>query len=86
MPVICSEHVGAGAMIRYWGAGMVYSSDSTDDLYATLHHFISNPSAWHAMQLGAMALKPQLQPDVAGAHIASVLCNQPSSSPWYQTI
>lgn len=90
VPVICSDRVGAGAVIEKWRCGVIFTSEDVSDLACKLNDVINAPEYWAKMRLAARNAGAALEPDVAGRYMFDVLRDdlsnamQPKPScPWY---
>lgn len=91
VPVICSNRVGAGAVVEKWQCGAVFTSEDVPDLERKLTEFVSAPESLAKMRLAARNAGSVLEPEVAGRYMFDVLradrlgTKQPKPSrPWYE--
>jgi len=91
VPVICSNRVGAGAVVEKWQCGAIFASEDVPDLTRKLTEFVSAPESLAKMRLAARNAGTALEPEVAGCYMFDVLrddsldTKQPKSScPWYE--
>jgi glycosyltransferase involved in cell wall biosynthesis len=88
VPVICSDRVGAGAVVAHWGAGVVYCSADPLALANTLAMLARDKMRLEPMRAAARAAARCLTPAVAGAYMrdaiasAGGLAGRPVN-PWY---
>lgn len=90
VPVICSDKVGAAAIIEKWRCGTVFESENVVDLCRRLKQCMSG-EAMIAMRRAANEAGTVLAPEVAGKYmyevINSVKCDERSVRPvcpWYE--
>lgn len=88
VPVVCSDRVGAGAIVKKWGCGSVYRQDVADALFDTLFSFVSDSDLRRKMRVAALNIRASLAPTIAGTYMANVLenyrLNLPKPiNPWY---
>ncbi|MEC5159792.1 MULTISPECIES: glycosyltransferase family 4 protein [unclassified Janthinobacterium] len=91
VPVICSDRVGAAAVLRRWPCGAVFASESVAQLADCLRACADSPERLAAMRTAAAAAGAALEPRVAGRYMYQVLSLAPGaaaptkpSSPWYE--
>jgi glycosyltransferase involved in cell wall biosynthesis len=90
VPVICSNRVGAGAIIGKWQCGSIFTSENESDLERKLTDIIVAPEALANMRLAARKVSAVLDPELAGHYMCEVLSQNSSvskqiipSCPWY---
>ncbi|WP_157742031.1 glycosyltransferase family 4 protein [Pseudomonas sp. NS1(2017)] len=88
VPVICSDQVGARALVEKFGAGAVFDAENTQALASLLNSLSANPERLLAMRAGARLAAAAIQPDVAASYMLAVLRAKPEdkaaiASPWY---
>lgn len=90
VPVICSNRVGAGAVVDKWRCGAIFASEDVCDLEHKLNEFVAVPESLGNMRLAARNAGAALDPAVAGRYMFDVLRDSvfsvmPSKScPWYE--
>lgn len=90
-PVICSNRVGAAAVVEKWKCGATFSSENVSSLEDTLKEIVFSPSLIKKMRHAARSAATSLEPDVAGRYMFDVISGgannatqiQPSC-PWYE--
>ena len=89
VPVLCSDRVGAGAMLTHLGCGEVFDLDDEGvHLSELLWRLVKEPDHLLALKRGAQTAAPKLEPSVAGRYMADVLQSGLRGSPkpicpWY---
>lgn len=86
VPVICSNRVGAGAVVKKWQCGAVFNSEDASDLERSLSEFINKPESLAGMRRAAWNAGTALEPGVAGRYMADALnadLQAKPSCPWY---
>ena len=90
VPVICSNRVGAGAVVEKWQCGAVFASEDVLDLERILRELVIAPESLAKMRLAARNASAVLAPEVAGRYMFDVLSQSPvdlaqtsPSCPWY---
>ena len=88
VPVICSDRVGAGAVIAKWQCGAIFSSEDTMDLAMQLQRFIDEPELLDRCGQAAIAAAGLLLPEVAGSYMFNVVSQSnflsaANGCPWY---
>jgi glycosyltransferase involved in cell wall biosynthesis len=73
VPVICSDRVGAGALVRRWGCGLVYAADALDGLVDALRTMATDAARRAQMRGACEAARHCLDPAVAGRYLAEVM-------------
>ncbi|MDD4905028.1 MAG: glycosyltransferase [Methylobacter tundripaludum] len=91
VPVICSNRVGAGAVVEKWQCGVIFASEDVPDLACKLNDLVSAPESLAKMRLAARNAGEALDPGVAGRYMFDVLrdnlsnaMQSKSSCPWYE--
>lgn len=93
VPVICSNRVGAGAVVEKWKCGAIFASEDVSDLERKLNQIIIAPESLVKMRLAARNARAILDPEVAGRYMCDVLRDdalhtmqqeQKPSCPWYE--
>lgn len=88
VPVICSDQVGARALVERYGAGVVLDSNDPNALESIITALYADPARLQAMRAATLHAAAAIQPDVAAAYMLAVLQASPQSkatiaSPWY---
>lgn len=90
VPVICSNRVGAGAVVEKWQCGAIFASEDVSDLERKLNEVVVAPESLAKMRLATRNASAALDPEVAGRYMFDVLRNgtlsakhQKPSCPWY---
>lgn len=88
VPVVCSDQVGAGAIIEKFGAGAQFASGDAQALAALLAKLASDRSGLQAMREGAAKAATAIQPGIAAAYMLAVIRAPHESkslipTPWY---
>jgi glycosyltransferase involved in cell wall biosynthesis len=73
VPVVCSDYVGAGAVVEKWGCGILYSSNKENALYDALFMLITNSEQRKIMADITLNVRKTLTPDVAGEYMFKVI-------------
>lgn len=91
VPVICSNRVGAGAVVEKWRCGAIFASENVSDLEGKLKEFISAPEHLEKMSLAARNAGASLDPELAGCYMFNVISKgltvttqTKPSCPWYE--
>ena len=91
VPVICSNRVGAGAVVEKWRCGAIFASEDVSDLESKLNEIVVAPESLAEMRLATLNASATLDPEVAGRYMFDVLKNdalnatqQKPSCPWYE--
>ncbi|MGR9013561.1 MAG: glycosyltransferase family 4 protein [Gammaproteobacteria bacterium] len=88
VPVVCSNRVGAGAVIQKWRCGAIFASEDALDLESKLNAFVNAPERLAKMRLAACNAGTALEPDAAGRYMSDRLRSDPwksqPSCPWYE--
>lgn len=91
VPVICSDHVGASAVIEKWKCGAIFASEDESKLSIKLKELLLAPALLNNMRLAASKAGASLDPKVAGQYMFDII-NQDSvgvgrlkkpECPWY---
>lgn len=86
VPVICSDCVGAGAVIKKWHCGVIFASEDVADLTYQLNTLIFAPDSLLNMRVAAQQAAAVLDPEVAGRYMFDILKQTTPathSCPWY---
>jgi glycosyltransferase involved in cell wall biosynthesis len=88
VPVVCSDRVGAGAVVKKWRCGLVYRSSDRGALQSMLLTMTGNRAQLEQMRLAAVTAGLTLTPQIAAAYMLQALQNgeQPAHQlpcPWY---
>jgi len=92
VPVICSNQVGASAIISKWLCGTTFVSGDASDLAFKLEGLLQNKERFKSMRTAAKMASYSLEPKVAGQYMFDII-NQNSiadslrkkiESPWYE--
>jgi glycosyltransferase involved in cell wall biosynthesis len=92
VPVICSNEVGASAVIDKWKCGTTFVSEDVSDLVSSLEYLIKNPDQLNNMRIAARKAAVSLEPKIAGQYMVDII-NQKSlpirmqkqvECPWYE--
>jgi glycosyltransferase involved in cell wall biosynthesis len=86
VPVICSDCVGAGAMLEKWHCGIIFASEDVADLASKLNTLVSAPESLLKMRVAAQQAAAILEPEVAGRYMFDILrqtAPATPSCPWY---
>ena len=92
VPVICSNQVGAGAVIEKWGCGTIFLSENQADLVCKLEDLMIHPERLYDMRLAASKAGKSLNPKHAGQYMFNIisqdtmqtLVRKKNESPWYE--
>jgi glycosyltransferase involved in cell wall biosynthesis len=83
VPVICSDCVGAGAVVEKWQCGVIFASENVADLASKLNTLVSAPDSLLKLRVAAQQAAAVLDPEMAGRYIFDVLRNNAPDCPWY---
>jgi glycosyltransferase involved in cell wall biosynthesis len=91
VPVICSDQVGAGAVIEKWQCGTIFASEDVSDLVCKLHDLLLNPARMNEMRLAARKAGASLDPQMAGQYMFDIISQNIKAAcarkkpecPWY---
>ncbi len=88
VPVLCSNRVGAGAIVKRWGCGSVYRIDIPDALYDLLSQLARDSAMRGEMKSAALLVRTRLLPHVAADYMARAIVSCSSNlpkpkNPWY---
>jgi glycosyltransferase involved in cell wall biosynthesis len=90
VPVVCSNRVGAGAVVEKWQCGAIFTSEDVSDLEHKLTEIVFAPESLAKMRLATQNASAVLEPEVAGRYMFDVLgddtqgaMQQKLSCPWY---
>lgn len=92
VPVICSNQVGAGAVVEKWQCGAIFASEDESDLAIKLKELLLDPLLLNNMSLAASKAGSFLDPKVAGRYMADVISQDFVAAamrtipvcPWYE--
>ena len=91
VPVICSNRVGAGAIIDKWQCGDVFISEDSLDLERVLNKLIISSDTLENMRIAAHNVNTILAPEVAGRYMYDIISDESigvtkkaPSCPWYE--
>lgn len=90
IPVICSNEVGASALIDRFDCGVKFKSRDVSELLCVLKNLENNPSLLKDMKQRAINSGQFIDPSVAANYMFSLFNSHPSKntmidSPWYKT-
>lgn len=90
VPVICSNRVGASAVVEHWGAGMVYDSANPFALSETLALLAREPARLEPMRAAARSVARLLTPTIAAEYMRDAVAHarglgERPLNPWYAT-
>jgi len=86
VPVICSDYVGAGAVLEKWHCGVIFASEDVSDLASKLNTLVSAPESLLKMRVAAQQAAAILEPEVAGRYMFDILRQSAPTTPpcpWY---
>jgi len=92
VPVICSDQVGAGAVIEKWQCGATFASEDVPDLVAKLENLLIHPELLNSMRLAAKKAGVSLEPRVPGRYMSDIIrlgsdmvgTQSSCKCPWYE--
>lgn len=89
VPVLCSDQVGARALIERFGAGAVFRASDPDALYRSLQAMLLDPQALARMGEATAIAAQAIDPAVAAGYMLAVIqadaADRPKvPSPWYR--
>ena len=92
VPVICSDQVGAGAVIEKWQCGATFASEDVPDLVDKLENLLIHPELLNSMRLAAKKAGVSLEPRVAGQYMSDIIrlgsdmvgTQSSCKCPWYE--
>jgi|SaaInlStandDraft_4_1057021.scaffolds.fasta_scaffold00875_15 glycosyltransferase involved in cell wall biosynthesis len=92
VPVICSDHVGASAVIEKWQCGTIFESENVSDLASKLESLLNYPDQFNNMRLAARKASSSLEPKIAGQYMNDIInqksvpigTNKQIDCPWYE--
>ena len=92
VPVVCSNQVGAGAVVEKWECGLTFLSENEVDLACKLKELMMNPERFYNMRLAASKAGKSLDPEVAGQYMYNVISQDVAPTgirdkfecPWYE--
>ncbi len=73
VPVVCSNQVGAGAVVEKWKCGFTFLSENESDLAGKLNELMIHPERLNNMRLAAIAAGKSLDPKVAGQYMFNII-------------
>ena len=88
IPVVCSDHVGAGMVIDKFGAGAKFASGNSHALTNLLAMLASDRSQLQVMRESTVKAAAAIQPEVAARYMLEVICAPRGDkglipSPWH---
>jgi glycosyltransferase involved in cell wall biosynthesis len=91
VPVICSNQVGAGALVRKWSCGTTFLSENVMDLTDKLKSLLTSPKLLSRWRRAVTQIAEVLPPEVAGQYMFDVIRRGPAGTrelpapacPWY---
>lgn len=88
IPVICSDQVGASALIDRFNCGLKFRSGDTLELLSILTGIENSPTLLRGLRDGTVRAGQFIEPSVAASYMLSVIKSPPSEramidSPWY---
>jgi glycosyltransferase involved in cell wall biosynthesis len=92
VPVICSNQVGAGAVIEKWQCGLTFANEDVADLVGKLKEIQIQPERLHNMRLAAKKAGESLEPEIAGQYMFDIVFQDSvrertwgkPECPWYE--
>jgi glycosyltransferase involved in cell wall biosynthesis len=92
VPVICSNQVGASAVIEKWQCGAIFASEDTNDLADKLKDLLINTERLNNMRLAARKAGESLTPKIAGQYMFDIISQDSVTvgmrtkpeCPWYE--
>ncbi len=92
VPVICSNQVGASAVIDKWQCGDIFVSEDVSDLADRLNNLLIHPELLNNMSLAASEAGASLAPKIAGQYMFDIICQNSMDAqlpnenkcPWYE--
>lgn len=89
VPVLCSDQVGARALVETFGAGSVFASDNTQSLCDALASLLVRPERLRSLREATGRAALAIDPSVAAAYMWTVIQARHDStraiaSPWYR--
>ncbi|GMQ92177.1 MAG: hypothetical protein BMS9Abin11_1498 [Gammaproteobacteria bacterium] len=92
VPVICSDQVGASAVVKKWQCGSIFASESVSDLVDKLEKLSTNPELLNNMCLAAGKAGAALNPKIAGQYMNKIFgqdsvkdgIQKRNECPWYE--
>lgn len=92
VPVICSDQVGASAVVEKWQCGSIFASEDLPDLVSKLENLLNHPELLNNMCLAANKAGASLEPKVAGQYMIDRISKEPDmvgiqdlyKCPWYE--
>jgi glycosyltransferase involved in cell wall biosynthesis len=88
VPVVCSDQVGARALVERFGAGAVFESGNAASLAALIKDLLLDNRRLATMRTAAGVAADAIQPEVAAQYLLAVVNAAPAGrtaieSPWY---
>jgi glycosyltransferase involved in cell wall biosynthesis len=92
VPVICSDQVGASAVIEKWQCGGTFASEDVSDLIGKLKNLLIHPELLSNMCLATNKAGASLEPKVAGQYMSDIISQDSDmvgrqnlyKCPWYE--
>jgi glycosyltransferase involved in cell wall biosynthesis len=91
VPVICSNRVGAGAVVEKWQCGAIFTSEDVSDLERIVNEIVFTTESLEKMRIASRNASAVIDPKVAGRYMFDVLKadtlsskQQMPSCPWYE--
>ncbi len=92
VPVICSDQVGASAVVEKWQCGDTFASEDVSDLIGKLKNLLIHPELLNNMCLAANKAGASLEPKVAGQYMSDIIGQDSDmveiqnlyKCPWYE--
>jgi glycosyltransferase involved in cell wall biosynthesis len=89
VPVLCSDQVGARALVETFNAGQVFPSGDVEALAVILVGLANDPARLENMRLASIAAAKSIQPTSAAAYMLQVMLAESDVrsdivSPWYR--
>lgn len=86
--VVCSDQVGARALVEKFGAGAIFTAGDAHALYLALRNVLLEPQSLERMREGAFRAARAIEPAVAATYMLEVIRANPATkaaiaSPWY---
>jgi glycosyltransferase involved in cell wall biosynthesis len=92
VPVICSNQVGAGAVVEKWQCGAIFASEEVSDLINKLKELLIKPELLNKMNIATRKAGETLDPKVAGRYMFDIISQEVAVTgirneqkcPWYE--
>ena len=92
VPVMCSDQVGASAVIEKWQCGTIFVSEDVSDLVSKLDDLLKHPDRLNNMRFAARKAGASLEPKIAGQYMSDIISQKSVSigmkkqveCPWYE--